>query len=86
MGELLDLELLVLQLAILAGEGFDQAGGEFAQLLRVHPSQLIVHLHAFDIATSHRINNNIFTPRESLLVRRCDTMAIRSPAPATAQW
>ena len=43
---LLDLELLVLQLAILAGECFDQVGGEFAQLLRVHPRQLIVHLHA----------------------------------------
>src|SRR6185437_10747723 len=50
--ELLDLELLVLQLAILAGECFDQVGGELAQLRRIHPRQLIVHLHAFDVATS----------------------------------
>ena len=46
MRELLDLELLVLQLAILAGQCFDQVGGKFAQLLRIHPSKLIVHLHA----------------------------------------
>jgi hypothetical protein len=51
--ELLDLERLVLQLAILARECFDQVGSEFAQLRRIHPRQLIVHLHAFDTATTH---------------------------------
>ena len=52
-GELLDLELLVPQLVILAGQCFDQAGGEFAQLLRIHARQLIVYLHVFDTATAH---------------------------------
>ena len=53
-GELLDLELLELQLAILAGQVGDQFGGEVAQLLRIHSVQLIVHLHGFDIATAKR--------------------------------
>jgi hypothetical protein len=52
---LVDLELPVLQLAIFAGQGRDQLGGEGAQLLRVHPLELIVHLHAFDIATAQRM-------------------------------
>ena len=58
--ELLDLELFVLQLAILAGKGFDQIGGEFAQLRRIHPRQLIVHLHVFDTATS-RCTTTVFS-------------------------
>ena len=37
-----------------AGQCLDQAGGEFAQLLRIHQGQLIVHLHAFDTATAQR--------------------------------
>ena len=55
MRELLDLELSVPQLAILVSQRFDQVGGEFAQLLRIHPRQLIVHLHAFDTATAKRM-------------------------------
>ena len=52
MRQLVDLELLVLDLLVLAGQGRDQIGGEVAQLLRVHPLQLIAYFHALDAATA----------------------------------
>ena len=85
MGELVDLELLVAQLLILAGNSIDQAGSEFAQLLRVHAGELIVHLHGTRCCHSEAQNNSNFTPRESSPVRRCDTMASQLPMLAAAQ-
>jgi len=43
MGELVNLELLVLQLVLVTGNAFEQAGREFAQLLCVHRGKLVLH-------------------------------------------
>ena len=54
-GELIDLQLAAMKFLpptrLLAGDLLDQLGGEFAQLLRVHRRELIVHLHMLDVAT-----------------------------------
>ena len=71
MGELVDLELLVLQLVVLAGNAFDQAGGKFAQLLRIHRGELIRHGHALDGATATR---NAVQPFHATRIVACAPM------------
>lgn len=88
-GQLLDLELPVPELVILARDLVDQLGGQSAQLLRIQSGKLIVNLHARDAATRR---SRTEVPERIARFRACGwsrtrpdaARAIRSAGPAVA--